>query len=144
MRIGEAAAAAGLTPRALRYYEQRGLLVARRTTSGHREYGHDDVCRLRTVRDLLGTGLTIGDVKAFAHVLDMKFAPDGEGSGIVTDDPGGCPPAEVAIRRLADLDERIGRLTDVRDRLADALAHRFGEVFRGLDHPHERRPERAA
>ncbi|MFJ9617472.1 MerR family DNA-binding transcriptional regulator [Streptomyces noursei] len=36
MRIGDAAVAAGLTPRALRSYEQQGLVTARRTPSGHR------------------------------------------------------------------------------------------------------------
>ncbi|MEU6712256.1 MerR family transcriptional regulator [Nonomuraea sp. NPDC046802] len=145
MRIGEAATAAGLTPRALRYYEQRGLLAARRTPSGHREYSHDDVYRLRTVRELLDTGLTIGDVQAFIRILDMKSSPDGAGSGIVTDDdPSNCPPAKVAIRRLTDLDERIERLTELRDRLADALAHRFGDLFHGLDHAHERRPDQSA
>ncbi|MEK8171174.1 MerR family transcriptional regulator [Streptomyces sp. M19] len=38
MRIGDAAAAVGMTTRALRYYEQRGLLTARRTASGQRDY----------------------------------------------------------------------------------------------------------
>jgi MerR family copper efflux transcriptional regulator len=135
MRIGEAAAAAGLTPRALRYYEQRGLLAARRTPSGHREYDQEDVNRLRVVRELLEAGLTIADVQAFAHALSM------DPSGDVTDsDPNGCPVAEVTLRRLADLDRSIKRLTEVRERLTHALAHRFEELFGGLD----RRPDQAA
>lgn len=43
MRIGDAAAAAGMTPRALRYYEQQGLVTARRTPSGHRVYDAEDI-----------------------------------------------------------------------------------------------------
>lgn len=39
MRIGELAAASGLTRDALRYYERQGLLPrSRRTTGGFREY----------------------------------------------------------------------------------------------------------
>lgn len=132
MRIGEAAAAARLTPRAVRYYEQRGLLAARRTPSGHREYSQDDVHRLRTVRELLDAGLTIGDVRAFAHVLDMTFPPVGDGAmsaGVVDDEPGRCPVAEVTLRRLADLDERIEALTELRARLTEALNHRFAGLF---------------
>ncbi|MGH3239306.1 MAG: MerR family DNA-binding transcriptional regulator [Spirillospora sp.] len=40
MRISDAAAAAGTTPRALRFYEQRGLLPPpSRTSGGQRRYG---------------------------------------------------------------------------------------------------------
>ncbi|MFD4702132.1 MerR family transcriptional regulator [Streptomyces niveus] len=130
MRIGDAAAAAGLTPRALRYYEEEGLLRARRLASGHREYGPEDVHRLRAVRRLLEAGLTIGDLLAFIDVLDMVCPMDGEDAG-----PGPverldhCPVAEVTARRLAALDERIARLVEVRHGLAAGLADRFGNVF---------------
>nr|WP_063779423.1 MerR family transcriptional regulator [Kibdelosporangium sp. MJ126-NF4]CEL23542.1 MerR-family transcriptional regulator [Kibdelosporangium sp. MJ126-NF4]CTQ89156.1 MerR-family transcriptional regulator [Kibdelosporangium sp. MJ126-NF4] len=119
MRIGEASAAAGLTARALRYYEQRGLLVARRTASGHREYDEDDVRRLRTVRGLLETGLTIDDVQAAVAALDVE----------VTAGDDDCLLADITARRIAELDERIKRLTDLRARLATALAHRFDKQF---------------
>lgn len=118
MRIGEAAAAAGLTPRALRYYEQCGLLTARRTVAGHREYDEQDVRWLRTVRDLLDTGLTIGDVQAMVAALAVE-------SGVAD-----CRvAADVTARRLAALDERIERLTELRARLTTALAQRFDKQF---------------
>ncbi|WP_415852623.1 MerR family transcriptional regulator, partial [Streptomyces albus] len=50
MRIGDAAALVGVTPRALRYYEQRGLLRVRRNAVGHREYDEAELRRLRVVR----------------------------------------------------------------------------------------------
>ncbi|MFE7118643.1 MerR family transcriptional regulator [Streptomyces sp. NPDC057654] len=129
MRIGDAAAAAGLTPRAVRYYEQQGLLAARRTPSGHRLYGPDDVRRLRTVRGLLEAGLTVGDVRSFAEGLDR--VPSGEGDRVpdgagqrffASAGAGPCPAVEEVIRRrLADLDARIERLTELRRRLADQV-----------------------
>ena len=65
MRIGDAAAAAGTTPRALRFYEQRGLLPpAPRTMTGQREYGPRDVALVRIIRELLSLGLTVEDVAA--------------------------------------------------------------------------------
>lgn len=130
MRIGDAAAAAGLTPRALRYYEEEGLLRARRLSSGHREYGPEDVHRLRAVRRLLEAGLTIGDLKAFIDVLDMVYPMEGAGAG-----PGPydrldyCPVAQVTVRRLTALDERIEGLIEARNRLAAGLEDRFGDVF---------------
>ncbi|MFD7666981.1 MerR family transcriptional regulator [Streptomyces sp. NPDC059788] len=147
MRIGDAAAAAGMTARALRYYEEQGLVSARRTPSGHRVYETEDVRRLRTVRELLDAGLTVGDIRSFAPLLDslppdgipeLFFAGEDGGPGAVGDGtpvgpgpgpgqgqgagPGQCRVVEVvARRRLADLDARIERLTRLRGRLAQRL-----------------------
>ncbi|MFE3649825.1 MerR family transcriptional regulator [Streptomyces sp. NPDC057579] len=127
MRIGDAAAAAGLTPRALRYYEQQGLVTARRMPSGHREYDAEDVRRLRAVRELREAGLTVGDVRAFAHLLHT-LPPTGVPDLIGTD-PGSerCAAAEaVARRRLAELDGHIARLSRLRARLAARLGEPGG------------------
>lgn len=150
MRIGEAAAAAGLTPRALRYYEQEGLLGTGRTPSGHREYGPGELRRLRIVRELLDAGLTIGDVRAFAHVLDGRHLDDGthpDGFGARSEPSDACPLAEVAQRRLADLDGRIERLTTLRARLSEAFDHRFSEQFAypgQLERARRQAPDRAS
>jgi MerR family copper efflux transcriptional regulator len=126
MRIGDAAAAVGVTTRTLRYYEQRGLVTARRTASGQREYGEEDVRRLHAVRELLDSGLTIGDVRLLIDILDAL--PDRPEAPRVHTGPYAdtCVVPQVAIRRLAELDARIRGLTELRDRLADRLDLRFG------------------
>ncbi|MFF8784031.1 MerR family transcriptional regulator [Streptomyces sp. NPDC015125] len=135
MRIGDAAVAAGMTPRALRYYEQQGLVTARRTPSGHRVYDAEDIRRLKAVRALRDAGLTVGDVRAFAHLLHTMPA-DGVPDLIPrAPDSGNCPAMEaVARRRLADLDARIERLSHLRAR----LAARLGEPVAGVPEPGER------
>lgn len=138
MRIGDAAAALGVTTRTLRYYEQRGLVTARRTASGQREYGEEDVRRLHAVRELLDSGLTIGDVRRLIDILDAL--PDRPKAAQVRTGPYAdtCVVPQVAIRRLAELDARIRGLTEVRDRLADGLDLRFGVLVGeliGLDLP---------
>jgi DNA-binding transcriptional MerR regulator len=58
--IGAAAARAGVSERALRYYQQIGLLVPARTTGGLRRYSEDDlarVARIRELQNLLGLNL---------------------------------------------------------------------------------------
>jgi len=126
MRIGDAAAAVGVTTRTLRYYEQRGLVTARRTASGQREYGEEDVRRLHAVRGLLDSGLTIGDVRRLIDIIDAL--PDSPTVPQVRPGPYSdkCVVPQVAIRRLAELDARIRQLTELRDRLADGLDLRFG------------------
>ncbi|MFI7031263.1 MerR family transcriptional regulator [Microbispora rosea] len=124
MRIGDAAAAAGTTPRALRLYEQRGLLLPPpRTSSGQREYGPRDIARIRLVRRLLALGLTIEDVARCADRLDLL-----EGDALPPYGSPGCTGggsgsgSGVVQRRIAALDAEIARLTDLRDRLASAVA----------------------
>ncbi|SDM45015.1 MerR family transcriptional regulator [Allokutzneria albata] len=112
MRIGDAAAAAGTTPRALRFYEERGLLPPpTRTSTGQRVYSARDVARVRVIRDLLALGLTVEDLRGCADRLDdIGSTP--------------CPrnPEDgVAARRLETLNAEIDRLTSVRDRLAERM-----------------------
>ncbi|MGW4700464.1 MerR family transcriptional regulator [Streptomyces sp. NPDC004285] len=121
MRIGDAAAAAGTTPRALRLYEQRGLLPPPdRTPTGQRRYGPDDVARVRVVRELLALGLTIEDVRACVDRLPFLDV-DAIRSGRVPE--GTCVRASpVVSRRLAAHDAEIARLTRRRDELAARTA----------------------
>jgi DNA-binding transcriptional MerR regulator len=57
MRIGEVARQAGVSTRALRYYEEQGLLTSERTTSGQRCYPESAVERVRLIQQLFTAGL---------------------------------------------------------------------------------------
>ena len=58
MRIGEVAERAGVSPRALRYYEERDLLPAERSSSGQRHYPEAAVERVRLIQRLYAAGLS--------------------------------------------------------------------------------------
>ncbi|MFZ3561790.1 MULTISPECIES: MerR family transcriptional regulator [unclassified Streptomyces] len=58
IRIGEVARAAGVSVRAVRYYEQQGLLVAERSPSGQRLYRQDAVTLVRFFQQMYAAGLT--------------------------------------------------------------------------------------
>ena len=70
MNIGEAAKVSGVTPRALRYYENRGLLAPKRTEAGYRAYGEADLARIRRIRHLLAAGLSTEAIRGIAPCLD--------------------------------------------------------------------------
>ena len=111
MRIGELAAATGATPRALRHYEQAGLITSARSANGYRDYADGVVARVRNIRYLLAAGLTLEDVHAFRSCLDGDMA-------------NGAPSRRglrIARERLAVLDARIAAQIQARDRLAAAL-----------------------
>lgn len=64
LRIGELAAASGLTCDALRYYERRGLLPrSGRTAGGFREYDGTAVDRVRFIKQAQAHGLTLREIR---------------------------------------------------------------------------------
>lgn len=58
MRIGDVARQAGVSTRALRYYEEQGLLSSVRTHSGQRTYADSAVERVRLIQQLFSAGLS--------------------------------------------------------------------------------------
>src|SRR6266545_2053196 len=78
-RIGELAAATGLTVRTLHYYEEIGLLIpSGRTNAGHRLYDDTDVARLYRICLLRRLGLPLVEIsRALAVLLDSAGATDG-------------------------------------------------------------------
>jgi DNA-binding transcriptional MerR regulator len=80
LTIHEAAETTGWSPRMLRYIERIGLLVLRRSESGYRLYGPEELQRLRTLRELLAefdVGLTdIGFALRMRREPELERAVD--------------------------------------------------------------------
>ncbi|MFE9424607.1 MerR family transcriptional regulator [Kitasatospora sp. NPDC006697] len=112
MRIGELAERAGTTTRTLRYYESRGLLTARRTGNGYRSYGEAELQTVRQIRLLQDFGFELEDTRPFVECLRAGH-PEGDA----------CPASlEVYRRKLAELDDCLARLGEVREQVAGQLA----------------------
>src|ERR1044072_7033799 len=60
--IAEVARLTGLTSRALRFYEARGLVTPLRSASGRRHYGPAELERLHQVMALKRAGLTLAQI----------------------------------------------------------------------------------
>lgn len=100
-KVGELAAATGLTVRTLHHYEEIGLLVAsERTEAGHRVFDDADVERLYHICLLRRLGLPLGEI---AHALDD-------------------PKWDIKTALLAHLGE-VERQLEVGARLRSRLAH---------------------
>ncbi|MFD8596173.1 MerR family transcriptional regulator [Kitasatospora sp. NPDC059646] len=111
MRIGELAQRAGTTTRALRYYESRGLLPARRGGNGYRAYDEEDLRLLRQIRVLQDFGFELEETRPFVECLRAGH-PAGDS----------CPASlEVYRAKLAELDAMVARLSEIRDRVAAQL-----------------------
>jgi DNA-binding transcriptional MerR regulator len=120
LRIGELARLAGVSPRAVRFYEKQGLLAApERSESGYRLYGPQDLVRVIRVRRLRELGLSIDRVH--------EAVGDPERGGRLAD----------ALEALVDdLRERAQALEEAAGRAREALAGLSesgdGEVWRRL------------
>ena len=106
MRIGELAARAGVSTRALRYYEEQGILHSSRTASGQRVYGDSAVDRVRLIQHLFSAGLASRTVALILPCVDTGHAP---------------PEMLLSLHRerdrisqlMADLEVARGRLDEV-------------------------------
>jgi DNA-binding transcriptional MerR regulator len=82
--VGEAARRSGLTPKAIRLYEARGLLPrATRTESGYRLYDIEDVQTLRFVRHARGLGLGLERIKAILEARGSRTAAGHEALAVM-------------------------------------------------------------
>jgi MerR family transcriptional regulator, redox-sensitive transcriptional activator SoxR len=75
LTIGEVAERSGLATSALRFYEQRGLLHAERTSSGQRRYRREVLRRIAFVRMAQRVGLSLEEIVAALDGLPADRAP---------------------------------------------------------------------
>jgi MerR family transcriptional regulator, copper efflux regulator len=106
--IGQAAKRSGLSPKAIRLYESKGLLEAvDRTASGYRNYTNEDVAVLRFIRQAKSLDLRLDEIR---DVIDLQR--------------GGAQPCQTVLalldRHITDIDRTIADLRALRTSLARA------------------------
>jgi len=124
MTIGQLAKKLGKTPRALRLYEERGLIEPRkRSEGGYRLYGPEAEQRLSWINQLIELGLPLTEIQGVLDTVSQATTPDDAISAVrarFTDD-------------LDALDGQIRRLQDLRICLRESLDYleRCHECGRG-------------
>lgn len=64
LRIGEVVSRTGLTERALRHYEDEGLIAPGRSAAGQRLYSADDLAAIATISVLRRAGFGLAEIRA--------------------------------------------------------------------------------
>ena len=102
MRIGELAARAGVSVKALRFYESADVLPEpARGPSGYRDYDDQALARLQFVKAAQAAGLTLAEIRQVIAVREDSGPP--------------CRHvADLLDAHAADLDRRIIELTALR------------------------------
>ncbi len=105
LSVGEVARRAGVAVSALHFYESQGLIQSWRNSGNQRRYARDVLRRIAIIRVAQRTGISLASIRE-----ELKELPDGR-----------TPTTEdwkkLSARWKADLNERIDRLTRLRDQL---------------------------
>lgn len=119
LNIGEAAAAAGVTPKMIRHYESLGMIPeVQRTEAGYRLYSPREIAMLRFIRQSRALGFS---VKQIETLLDL-WRDENRASREVK---------ELAREQLAELDERQREIDEMRATLSHLV-----NLCKGDDAPH--------
>lgn len=115
MNIGNASRESGVSAKMIRYYEQIGLLTpAKRSDAGYRLYSPDEIHALRFIRQARRLGFPVDDIRKLLALWQDRSRASAE-------------VKSIAIDHVAELDERIAELTNIRNTLADLAAHCNGD-----------------
>lgn len=112
MKIGELSRATGASPRAIRYYEQTGLLRSQRQPNGYRDFDDSAIQTVRTIRTLFDLG--------FPSELVARVLPC---TGEAGPSAGDCGTLMQRVAEIRDeMDAKARRLDATRDQLTKFLS----------------------
>jgi DNA-binding transcriptional MerR regulator len=110
LKIGQLARQAGVTAKAIRFYEAKGILTPpKRAANGYRIYGAGVVDVLQFIKQATSLGLTLAEIKDIIAIRQ-----------------GGRPPCTHVHRLLRDkaveLERKLTDLLEVRRRIRQSLS----------------------
>ena len=105
MNIGDVARRSGLPVKTIRYYEDIGLIRPSRSANGYRDFRESDLHKLAFLARARALGFAIEDCRT----LLALYEDEGRESASVK---------QVAESHLAQIDEKIAHLEDMRATLA--------------------------
>jgi len=109
LTVGQLAARSGVAVSALRFYEEQGLISSRRTAGNQRRYPRATLRRVAFIRVSQRVGIPLSRIADALAGLPASRTPTA------------ADWARLSAQWRADLDERIGQLQRLRDRLTGCI-----------------------
>ena len=113
--IGQAAELTGVTPKMIRHYESLGLIPrANRTAGDYRVYSDTDMHSLRFIKRARGLGFSVKEIEGLLGLWRNQRRVSGE-------------VKRLALKHIAELDQKIEELNSMRTTLANLASHCHGD-----------------
>lgn len=119
MRVQELADRARVAPHVVRYYARIGLLRPRRDVgNGYRQFGIEDLKRVRFIRQAQRLGFTLTEIRQVLEMSSRGKTP--------------CPTVRAIVqKRIAENAEQLAALRALHERMTKA-ARRWGHMRDGV------------
>ena len=109
LTVGEVAERSGVAVSALHFYERKGLIHSRRSAGNQRRYHRDVLRRVAVIKVAQRIGIPLAEAaEALASLPEARS-------------PNARDWSRLSARWRQELDERIQRLTQLRDQLSDCI-----------------------
>ncbi len=109
LTVGELAVRSGVAVSAIHFYESKGLIRGWRTSGNQRRYPREVLRRIAVIKASQRVGIPLSAIRDALTSLPEKRTPTAEDWGVLSE------------RWRADLDDRITRLTKLRDELTSCI-----------------------
>lgn len=109
LSVGEVAERSGVAVSTLHFYEAKGLIHSRRSAGNQRRYPRGVLRRVAVIKVAQRTGIPLAAIRDALSTLPEGGAPNA------------ADWARLSAQWRAELDDRIARLTRLRDHLADCI-----------------------
>lgn len=109
LSVGEMSARSGVAVSALRFYESKGLIRSSRSKGNQRRYGREVLRRVSVIKVAQRVGVPLASIREA-----LKALPDNRA-------PTAAEWRRLSAQWRAELDERIGKLTRLRDQLNQCI-----------------------
>jgi len=114
MKISELSKATGASSRAIRHYEKKRLISARRLENDYREFDESAISRVKTIQIFLSLGMTTDEIQEILECHDDYAIPD---------DDEFCEEMLVVYEeKRSDIAAQIHKLAAVQQRLDQRIA----------------------
>lgn len=101
MTIGEAAAASGLSAKAIRRYEELGLIRPRRLHNGYRDYADAEIAALRFARHARELAFPLAEVKRLLALWQDRGRASAEVRSIALDHVAALEARAASLQVIA-------------------------------------------
>ena len=109
LAIGQVAERTGLAVSAIRFYDDTGLISSERNAAGHRRFRRSSLRRVSFILIAQRLGYSLDDIRTQLDALPAGAAPSD------------ADWEKLAVQFGAELDDRIARLSLLREKLAGCI-----------------------